>query len=160
MLVDHYAQSGIEPRMREIDALCPVPRNGEIGNGHIDSATRRGVDQGTNCWERVVLATNALRRRQRLPKLDRHPGKTTMFLDDEGRAYVEPDFDGLTALMRFLRDDRGRREEAANHDQVERFPRQEESSGYRRAHDLRRSSLPLTIACGKGPWRIHRQVQW
>jgi hypothetical protein len=47
-----------------------------------------------------------LRRRQRLPKLDRHPGEATMFLDDEGRAYIEADPNGRFCLRRFLRDDR------------------------------------------------------
>ena len=89
--------------MGEIDPLRPALCNGEIGDGNVDLAVRRGVDQSTDRRERAVFALYALRSRDRLPELDRHSGEPILLLHDKWRANEEPDPDRLFGLRPFLR---------------------------------------------------------
>jgi hypothetical protein len=76
MFPDHDPQSTIEPWIGEIDPLRPALRNGQVGDGDVDVAVGRGIDQYADRRERAVVGLKALRSCERLPKIDRHPGET------------------------------------------------------------------------------------
>jgi len=92
ILIDHDAQARIEPRMREIDPLGPIARDGEIGNRDIDVNRRSSIDKIAERLQSDVIGLQSERLRKHFPELDRHTGIASVFLHDERRAKVHSRF--------------------------------------------------------------------